>query len=78
MVKDTEARDVRAAVLFAAERGLPVAVQLTGHGPALAGEGGVLINTSRLTGVRINAEARTAWIEAGVRYSQLSPLQCSR
>ncbi|HEY0538980.1 MAG TPA: FAD-binding oxidoreductase [Actinoallomurus sp.] len=63
--------DVRAAVAFAADRGLPVAVQATGHGLSIPADGGVLISTRRMTGVRIDAAARTAWIEAGVRWNQV-------
>lgn len=61
--------DVREAVVFARGHGLPVAVQGTGHAlSATAAEGGVLINTSRLRGVRVNAQAGTAWVAAGTRW----------
>ncbi|WP_413760832.1 FAD-binding oxidoreductase [Streptomyces sp. MMBL 11-3] len=64
--------DVRAAVRFAADRGLPVAVQATGHGLSVAAQGeGVLVSTSRMTGVRIDPQARTVRIEAGVRWEQV-------
>jgi hypothetical protein len=58
--------DVVAAVRYAAGRGLPVAVQATGHGLGTALAGGVLVGTRRMAGVRIDAARRTAWIEAGV------------
>jgi hypothetical protein len=61
------AEDVVAAVRYAKEHGLPVAVQATGHG-LTAGTDGVLISTRRMTGVEIDAEARTARVEAGVRW----------
>ncbi|WP_431046384.1 FAD-binding oxidoreductase [Streptomyces sp. P1-3] len=67
------AEDVRAAVAFARDRGLPVGVQATGHGLPAAAEGGVLVNTSRMTGVRVDPEARTAWFEAGVRWERIVP-----
>src|SRR5690349_20572361 len=58
--------DVRAAVAFASRHGLPVAVQGTGHALyAIAAEGGVLINTSRMSGIRVNADTGTAWVAAG-------------
>lgn len=64
--------DVQAAVAFASEHGLPVAVQGTGHGlSAVAAEGGVLINTSRMKGVRVNAETGTAWVAAGMSWEQV-------
>ncbi len=72
IVGATGAADVRAAVEFAAIRGLPVAVQGTGHALlSVAAEGGVLITTHRMSGVRVDAEARTAWLEAGVRWEQV-------
>lgn len=67
------AEDVRAAVEFAGAHGLPVAVQATGHGLSVAAEGGVLISTRRMTGVRVDPKARTAWLEAGVRWEQVVP-----
>jgi hypothetical protein len=72
IVGATGAADVREAVAFASGHGLPVAVQGTGHALfGIAGEGGVLINTSRLIGVRVNPEARTAWVAAGTRWDQV-------
>ncbi|MFC5725029.1 FAD-binding oxidoreductase [Streptomyces gamaensis] len=66
----TGAADVIAAVRFAAARGLPVAVQATGHGKS-APATGVLVGTRRMTGVRVDPEARTARIEAGVRWERV-------
>jgi FAD/FMN-containing dehydrogenase len=65
------AADVQAAVKLAREHRLPVAVQATGHGLSATADGGVLISTRRMTGVRVDARARTAWIEAGVRWRQV-------
>lgn len=64
--------DVRAAVVFAREHGLAVGVQGTGHAlSAVAAEGGVLINTSRMRGVRVNPDAGTAWVAAGMSWNQV-------
>lgn len=63
--------DVRLAVRYAAERGLAVAVQATGHGLNVPTDGGVLIDTSRLAGVRVDPVARTAWAAAGTRWDQV-------
>ncbi|MVU83223.1 FAD-binding protein [Nocardia sp. ET3-3] len=63
--------DVRAAVEYAARHGLPIAVQNTGHGLSVATDGGVLINTGRLTDIRIDAETRIARIGAGVKAGAL-------
>ncbi|MFI6502107.1 FAD-binding oxidoreductase [Nonomuraea typhae] len=65
------AADVRAAVAHAAAHDLPVAVQATGHGLALAGEGGVLVTTGRLNAVHVNPQTRTARIEAGAPWSKV-------
>lgn len=64
--------DVQAAVRYASDRGLPVAVQGTGHASAaVAAEGGVLITTARMNGVRVDADAGTAWVAAGTRWDRV-------
>jgi FAD/FMN-containing dehydrogenase len=62
------AADVAAAVSYAADRGLRIAPQGTGHGAAPLGslEGTVLLRTDRMRGIRIDPRARTARAEAGV------------
>ncbi|WP_406219544.1 FAD-binding protein [Streptomyces decoyicus] len=65
------AGDVVAAVRFARVQGLPVAVQATGHGLSAATDGGLLISTRRMAGVRVDAAARTARAEAGVVWGQV-------
>ncbi|MFD5078117.1 FAD-binding oxidoreductase [Streptomyces sp. NPDC058371] len=65
------AEDVVAAVRYAAAEGLPVGVQATGHGLPGDAEGGVLITTRRMDGVRVDAEARTVRVQAGVRWGQV-------
>ncbi|MEV5322420.1 FAD-binding oxidoreductase [Streptomyces sp. NPDC052687] len=72
LVGATGPADVQRAVDFARRHELPVAVQGTGHAlAAVAATGGVLINTSRMTGVRVDTRARTAWLAAGVRWDQV-------
>lgn len=66
VVGATCAEDVVAAVRYARERGLPVGVQATGHGLGTALDGGVLVSTRRMAGVRVDAARRSAWFEAGV------------
>ncbi|MET9415883.1 FAD-binding oxidoreductase [Streptomyces klenkii] len=70
IVGATGAADVVAAVRFAAERGLGVAVQATGHGISRPATD-VFVGTRRMTGVRVDPEARTARFEAGVRWEQV-------
>ncbi|MFI1721363.1 FAD-binding oxidoreductase [Streptomyces sp. NPDC020489] len=63
--------DVVAAVAHAAERGLPLAVQATGHGLSVPADGGVLVTTDRLRGVRVDAVRRTARIAPGTRFAEV-------
>ncbi|MEV6395994.1 FAD-binding oxidoreductase [Streptomyces sp. NPDC051907] len=71
IVAAADAEDVRRAVAYAAEHHLPVGVQATGHGLPGAAEGGVLISTRRMDGVRVDPAARTARVEAGARWEQV-------
>ncbi|CAM06401.1 FAD/FMN-containing dehydrogenase [Saccharopolyspora erythraea NRRL 2338] len=71
IVGATDARDIRAAVGFAAAHGARVAVQAGGHGLNAALEGGVLIGTRRMSDVRVDPRARTAWVEAGANWQQV-------
>jgi FAD/FMN-containing dehydrogenase len=71
VVGATSAEDVVAAVRHAADRGLPVAVQTSGHGRGAPLEGGVLISTHRMRGVRVDPATGTARIAAGTRWAQV-------
>ena len=67
VVRPTGTADVVAAVGFAREHGLPLSVRGGGHniaGTALA-DGGLTIDMSRLRGVRVDPEARTATVQPG-------------
>jgi len=63
--------DVAAAVLYANDIAAPVTVQATGHGQPKTCSGGVLVNTSMLNSVRIDAASKTATIGAGVRWKEV-------
>ncbi|HEU6444633.1 MAG TPA: FAD-binding oxidoreductase [Gaiellaceae bacterium] len=67
----TSEADVQAAVRFAARRGLPLAVNHTGHHVVHAAHGAASISTQRMNGVTIDADRRTARIEPGVRWGQV-------
>jgi hypothetical protein len=67
------AADVIAAIRFARERGLGVGVLATGHGVASPCDGGVLINTSRMRGVRVDPKAQRARVEAGALWRDVIP-----
>jgi FAD/FMN-containing dehydrogenase len=71
VVGATDVADVRAAVDFAASHNLPVAVQATGHGPSVPADGALLINTRRMTAVRVDPRTRTTHVAAGVRWEQV-------
>ncbi|AUI61820.1 FAD-binding oxidoreductase [Amycolatopsis sp. BJA-103] len=66
IVAATSAADVVEAVRYAGEHDLPVAVHSTGHGVGIPFEGGVLVTTQRMTGIRI--DAGIARVDAGVRW----------
>src|SRR5215211_1023340 len=63
--------DVMAAVRFAREAGMGVGVMATGHGVGAPCDGGVLINTSGMRGVRVDPVSRTARVEAGALWADL-------
>ena len=67
------AADVIAAVRLARDEGLGVGVMATGHGVVSPCDGGVLINTSRMKGVRVDPEARTARVEPGALWTDVIP-----
>jgi FAD/FMN-containing dehydrogenase len=60
--------DVATAVAWAAENGLKVAVQATGHGALRNAAGSMMISTRRMQGVEIDPLRRTARAEAGVKW----------
>ena len=62
------AADVTAAVRYAAQRGLRVAAQGTGHnaGPLGSLADTILVRTDKMRGIRIDPQARTARVQAGV------------
>ncbi len=63
--------DVQLAVRFAAERHLSIRVQATGHGALDSYDGGVLIDTSGLGGVKVGAQQQVALLGAGVCWKEL-------
>ena len=67
----TTVADVVAAVRYATANDLPVGVQATGHGRSVAIDGGVLVDTSRMAQVRIDAQARSARAEAGAKWGDV-------
>lgn len=60
--------DVVAAVGHAAQNGMPVGVQATGHGIVTLVDEGMLITTSRMQDLVIDPVERTATVGAGVKW----------
>lgn len=71
VVEATCTDDVVRAVRFATDHDLPVGVQATGHGAVRPMDGGVLIRTGSMNGLRIDPERRSARTAAGVRWQQV-------
>jgi FAD/FMN-containing dehydrogenase len=66
--------DVRALVAFARGRGLRILMQGTGHGAAAVGplDGTLLVRTSEMRGMAIDAAHRIARVEAGVLWAEVT------
>jgi FAD/FMN-containing dehydrogenase len=69
----TSAADVGAAVRFARERDLRIAVRGGGHGVAghAVCDDGLVIDMSQMRGIAVDAAARTARAEAGVLWGEM-------
>ena len=70
-VAATNAADVRAAVLTARERGLPLSVYATGHGTLVANDGGLQIDTSAMAEVLVDPDRRVARVGPGARWGEV-------
>ena len=65
------ADDVTAAVRYAVEHRLSVAVQATGHGASFPVEDGILITTRRMTHVSVDVQRGVARVEAGAKWAHV-------
>ncbi|MFE0153227.1 FAD-binding oxidoreductase [Nonomuraea sp. NPDC059007] len=65
------AHDVRMAVLAAGGRGLPLAVQATGHGTHVASDGGLLLKTTDMNTVTVDPHRRTATVGPGAVWADV-------
>ncbi len=68
IVRAKTVNDIVAAIRFAKSNGLEVAVMATGHGVIRSANNSLLIDTSQMNQVRVNASAKTAWVEAGAKW----------
>lgn len=65
--------DVGDALAFAREQGLPVSVRGGGHnvaGSAIC-EGGLVVDCSEMTAVRVDPDEHTAWVQAGATWADV-------
>ncbi|HEY3561509.1 MAG TPA: FAD-binding oxidoreductase [Kribbella sp.] len=67
----TSEADAVAVVRAAAATGTPVRVLATGHGIPIPIQGGIVVTTTRMTGVSVDAEAQVAHIAAGSRWAEV-------
>src|SRR5256885_1106156 len=67
----TGAADVRAAVTWARDRDLPLAVQATGHGTHVRANGALLLKTGRMSTVLIDPDRRAAKVGPGARWREV-------
>jgi FAD/FMN-containing dehydrogenase len=65
------ADDIVEAVRFADSQNLAVAVKATGHGTIREANDSLLIDTSRMVDVHVNAAAQTAWVSAGAKWGRV-------
>lgn len=71
VVGATSAADVQAAVRFAADFHVPLAVLAPGHQAPCSAKGGVLITTGRMNQIHLDARGHTAIAGAGALWSQV-------
>jgi len=73
VVRASDVADVIAAVTFAGERGLPLAVRGGGHNVAGLGtcDGGVVVDLGQMKGIRVDPATRTARVEGGATWGDL-------
>ncbi|RKS71245.1 FAD/FMN-containing dehydrogenase [Actinomadura pelletieri DSM 43383] len=71
VIEATGTADVRAAILTARDRGVPLTVQATGHGTLVPPDEGVLLKTSRMARVLVDPSRGTARVGPGARWSDV-------
>lgn len=71
VVLATSPEDVAGTVRFAAAQGLTVTVQATGHGAVGVGRDTILVQTSAMRHVTVDAQNRTARVGAGARWQDV-------
>jgi FAD/FMN-containing dehydrogenase len=72
IVRPADATEVAEVVALARESGLELAVRSGGHSPAghSVTDGGIVLDLAAMNALEIDAEARTAWAQAGLTAGQ--------
>ena len=73
IVMAADVEDLIAAVQFAGDARMGVGVMATGHGVGNPCNGGLLINTSGMRGVKVNPVSQTVLVEAGALWNDVIP-----
>lgn len=73
LVRPTNAADVAAAIRFARDAGLEIAIRSGAHSNSghSTTDGGLVIDMSRMRGVTVDPERRTAWANGGALLGEL-------
>ncbi|WP_157157829.1 FAD-binding oxidoreductase [Diaminobutyricimonas sp. LJ205] len=71
VVLATSPKDVQNAVREAVRQGRGVAVQSTGHGRFDSSDNAILVSTTRMRGIDVDPERRTARVAAGVQWGDV-------
>ncbi|MCT9082470.1 FAD-binding oxidoreductase [Streptomyces fulvoviolaceus] len=74
VVQAVDAGDVIATVDFARDQGLTLAVRGGSHSVPGYGtcDGGVVLDLGRMRGIRVDPDARTAWVEGGCTWADVN------
>jgi FAD/FMN-containing dehydrogenase len=74
IVRSVDAEDVRLAVKFAYEQGMPLSVRSGGQSIAGYGtnDGGLVIDLSRMKAITVDPEKRTARLEPGLTWNEVA------
>jgi FAD/FMN-containing dehydrogenase len=74
VVEAADAADVAAAIRWAAAEGVPVGVMATGHQPSVPTDGGLLLSTRRMNGVRVDRDQRSVVVGPGATWGSAAPV----
>lgn len=66
------ARDVQQAVRYAGRRDLPVCVLATGHQASVSFEGGILVSTAGMDGIRVDERAASVRVGPGAQWGPIA------